>query len=251
VSGPAKAAPGAAPGEPLAGRRAIVTGASRGIGAASARVLAALGARVACVARSREALAALVAELPHDAVALPADLLRAEAADLLAAGAREALGGEADVIVHAAGTFPLAPLEELTDADLDAALALHVAFPLRFVRALLPGFRTRGSGHVVLIGSVADRSVFPANAAYAATKHALRAAHEVLRAETRGSGVRMTLVSPAATDTAIWDAHDPDGAAHLPARAEMLRPEDVADAVGWAVTRPAHVDIEELRLSRS
>lgn len=239
------------PGAPLAGRRALVTGASRGIGAATARALAALGARVVCVARSREALAALVDGLPHAAVALPADLTLPGAAAKLVASAREALGAEPDVVVHAAGTFPLAPVEELTDAELDAALTLHVAFPLRFVRALLPGLRARGSGHVVLIGSVADRTIFPANAAYAATKHAMRAAHEVLRAETRGSGVRMTLVSPAATDTALWDAHDPDAASHLPSRAEMLRPGDVADAVCWAVTRASHVDIEEVRLSHS
>jgi NADP-dependent 3-hydroxy acid dehydrogenase YdfG len=247
VSAPA----GPPEGAPLAGRRAIVTGASRGIGAATARALAALGARVACVARSRDALAALTAAMPHAAVAITADLSRPEAAEQVVTGARAALGGAPDIVVHAAGTFPMAPIERLTDAELDLALALHVAFPLRFMRALLPELRARGAGHVVLVGSVADRTVFPANAAYAATKHALRAAHEVLRAETRGSGVRMTLVSPAATDTALWDAHDPDAAPHLPSRAEMLRPEDVADAVAWAVTRPAHVDVEELRLSRS
>jgi len=63
--------------------------------------------------------------------------------------------------------------------------------------------------------------------------------------------VRATLVSPAATDTALWDPHQPDDAAHLPNRSEMLRPEDVADAVLWAVTRPAHVNVDELRVSRS
>jgi NADP-dependent 3-hydroxy acid dehydrogenase YdfG len=79
----------------------------------------------------------------------------------------------------------------------------------------------------------------------------VRALHETLRAETAGTGVRATLISPAATDTPIWDAHDPDGSPHLPSRAAMLRAEDVADAVCWAVTRPAHVDVEELRLARS
>jgi NADP-dependent 3-hydroxy acid dehydrogenase YdfG len=111
--------------------------------------------------------------------------------------------------------------------------------------------RSRGTGHIVTIGSVADRHVFPSNAVYAATKHAVRAVHETLRAETRGSGVRATLISPAATDTPIWDPYDPDASAVLPSRAEMLRAEDVADAVLWAVTRPPHVDIEELRLARS
>lgn len=236
---------------PLAGRTALVTGASRGIGAATVRTLAGLGARVVLVARSAPELEALAASLPHGAAALPADLTRPGAAEALVTAARALLGALPDITVHAAGTFPLAPLEALQDDELDATLALHVAFPLRLMRAMLPELRARGAGHLVLIGSVADRTVFPGNAAYAATKHALRAAHEVLRAETRGSGVRTTLVSPAATDTPIWDPHAPDATPHLPARAEMLRAADVADAVGWAVTRPSHVDVEELRIARS
>jgi hypothetical protein len=139
----------------------------------------------------------------------------------------------------------------VTDASLDEALALNTAAPLRLTRELLPAMRRRRSGHVVMIGSVADRHVLASNAVYAASKHALRALHETLRAETRGTGLRTTLISPSATDTPIWDPYEPDESRHLPSRAEMLRAEDVAEAVLWAVTRPPHVDIEELRLSRS
>lgn len=236
---------------PLAGRSALVTGASRGIGASTARALAALGARVVVTARTEDALEALARSLPHGAVAITADLAAPAAATELSAQVQGALGGPPDIVVHAAGTFPLSPVESLADAELDAALALHVAFPIRLVRALMPGFRARGSGHFVMIGSVADRIVFPGNAAYAASKHGLRAAHEAVRAESRGSGVRTTLVSPAATDTAIWDPHHPDAWPELPSRAEMLRDADVSDAVCWAVTRPAHVNVEEVRLARS
>ena len=81
--------------------------------------------------------------------------------------------------------------------------------------------------------------------------HTICATCEVLRAESRGTGVRATLISPAATDTPIWDPHDPDASASLPNRDEMLLPADVADAVLWAVTRPLHVNVDELRLSRS
>jgi NADP-dependent 3-hydroxy acid dehydrogenase YdfG len=102
-----------------------------------------------------------------------------------------------------------------------------------------------------MIGSVADRYVLPGNSLYAATKHALRATTEALRAETRGSGVRTTLISPSATDTPLWDPHDPDASAHLPSRDQMLRAEDVADAVVWAVSREGRVNVDELRLSRS
>lgn len=235
----------------LAGRSALVTGASRGIGAACARALAAAGARVILVARSTQDLQQFAASLPHGAVALPADLAQPAAAPTVSAAAREALGVDPDIVVHAAGTFPLAAIEQIDDAALDAAFALNSAAPLRLTREFLPGMRAHGRGHVVMIGSIADRHVFPANAVYAASKHALRAAHEALRAETRGSGVRATLISPAATDTPIWDPHDPDASPDLPSRGEMLRAEDVAEALLWAVTRPPHVNVDELRVSRA
>lgn len=235
----------------LAGRTALVTGASRGIGAAVARALAQAGARVALVARSKHELDALAASLPHGAAVIADDLSHAAAAVTVAASAHEAFGAAPDLVVLAAGSFPLAPVDGSSDAELDAAFALNAIAPMRLVRELLPAMRTRAAGHVVFIGSIADRHVFPSNALYAATKHALRATAEALRAETRGSGVRCTLVSPAATDTALWDPHDPDGAPDLPNRDQMLRPEDVADAVLWAVTRPPSVDVDELRISRA
>lgn len=244
-------APTAGPSLPLAGRSALVTGASRGIGAATARALGALGARIVLVARGGDALKAVAATLPHGGAVLTSDLAQTHAGDEVARAAHGILGGPPDIVVHAAGSFPLSAIEQVSDAELDLALALNIAAPLRLTRALLGPMRLRGTGHIVTIGSVADRAVFPSNAAYAASKHALRAMHEALRAETRGSGLRATLVSPAATDTDLWDAHDPDSSPHLPSRREMLRAEDVADAVAWAVTRPAHVTIEELRLARS
>ena len=236
---------------PLEGRSALVTGASRGIGAASARALAALGARCVLVSRRAGPLQELAQELGREAVALPSDLAAPSAAMQVADATYKVLGAAPDIIVHAAGSFPLSAVEAVSDAELDLALSLNVAAPLRLTRAFVPAMRTRGSGHVVTIGSVADRTVFPSNAAYAASKHAVRAVHETLRAETRGTGIRASLVSPAATDTELWDPHDPDGSAHLPSRHEMLRAEDIADAVAWAVTRPAHVDVEELRIARS
>jgi NADP-dependent 3-hydroxy acid dehydrogenase YdfG len=236
---------------PLEGRSALVTGASRGIGAACARALAALGARCVLVSRREGPLQALAREIGHGAVALPSDLAEPTAAMRVAEAAIVALGGAPDIIVHAAGSFPLSAVEAVGDAELDLALALNVAAPLRLTRGCLGAMRARGSGHVVTIGSVADRNVFPSNSAYAASKHAVRAVHETLRAETRGTGIRASLISPAATDTALWDPHEPDTTAHLPSRHEMLRAEDIADAVAWAVTRPAHVDVEELRIARS
>jgi NADP-dependent 3-hydroxy acid dehydrogenase YdfG len=236
---------------PLAGRSALVTGASRGIGEASARALAAQGARVLLVARGADPLVALAAALGPGASAHPADLAVPAAVAQLAEEVMRTLGAAPDILVHAAGSFPLGAVEATSDAAIDEALALNVAAPLRLTRAFLHAMRVRGSGDVVTIGSVADRVVFPGNALYGASKHAVRAVHETLRAETRGSGVRATLIAPAATDTALWDAHAPERNPALPSRAEMLQAADVADAVAWVVTRPAHVDIEELRLARS
>ena len=99
------------------------------------------------------------------------------------------------------------------------------------------------------VGSVADRVAYPENAAYAASKYGARAVHEVLREELRGTGVRVSLVSPGPVNTAMWNVIDPDGRAGFPKRHQMLSAEEVADAVTWVVTRPVRVNIDELRLT--
>jgi len=101
---------------------------------------------------------------------------------------------------------------------------------------------------MVTIGSVADHAAFSGNTAYAASKFGLRGLHETLLAEYRGSGMRFTLVSPGPTDTAAWDAVDPDSRPGFTPRARMLRPGDVAEAVLFAATRPSHVQVDWLRL---
>jgi len=111
--------------------------------------------------------------------------------------------------------------------------------------------RARRSGHVLTIGSIADRAAFPENAAYAASKFGLRGLHEVLRAELRGSGVRASLVSPAPVDTPLWDPIDPDRRSGFTPRAMMLSAEAVADAVMYVLAQPPDVNVDELRLSRS
>lgn len=131
------------------------------------------------------------------------------------------------------------------------ALQVNLLGPYRLAQPILLAMQQRGSGHVVTIGSIADRTAFPGNVAYAASKFGARAVHEVLREETRGSGVRATLVSPGPVDTAIWDEIEPDTRPGFTPRARMLRPEAVADAVLYAVTRPDAVNIDELRLTRA
>ncbi len=156
-----------------------------------------------------------------------------------------------DILVNNAGLFPLGALDETDPVLFEQTMRLNLIAPFYLLRALLPVMKARQGGHVVTIGSVADRTVFPGNGAYSASKFGQRAMHEVLLQELRGSELRSTLISPAATDTPIWDAIDPDSRPGFPKRASMLRPADVADAVLWALTRPAHVNIDELRLSSS
>jgi NADP-dependent 3-hydroxy acid dehydrogenase YdfG len=115
-------------------------------------------------------------------------------------------------------------------------------------RALLPHLRTRRSGHLVTIGSMADHVALPGNAAYAAAKFGVRGMHEVIAAELAGTGVRTTLVSPGPVDTEMWDPVDPDHQPGFTRRRDMMRAEDVAEAVLFAVTRPVRVSVTEVRL---
>ena len=238
-------------GASLEGATAVVTGASRGIGKAVARSLAAAGARVALVARHREPLERLAAELGGGAVAVPCDLRHAAAVGAAVETINATLGGPPRILVNDAGLFRVAPLQQLAVGDFEAMVSVNLVASFRLIRAFLPAMHAVGSGHIVTIGSVADRSAWPGNAGYAASKYGARAVHEVLRAETRGSGVRATLVSPGATDTELWDELDPASRAKFPPPAEMLRPDDVARAVLFAVSQPATVNVDELRITRA
>jgi len=228
----------------LAGRLVLVTGASRGIGAAIARALAGAGARVARVSRT----------LPDTGngpwVDLPCDLTDAAQVERLAERVLREQGLPA-VVVNNAGGFLLRPLDQTTPAEFDAQLAVNLRASFLLARAFLPPMRAAGGGSFVSIGSVADHTGFPENAAYAASKYGLRGLHETLAAEFHGTGVRLTLVSPGATDTTIWDPFAPERRPGFPPRAAMLRPEDVADAVLFAVTRPEHVHVDWIRLQPS
>ena len=237
--------------EPLAGRSALVTGASRGIGRECARLLMESGARVAMLSRNLELMNALIRELGQNGSAFRADLSDPDTFVPVLQKARDWIGGAPDIIVSNAGAFSIAPLEDTPIDALKTALRLNVASPFLLVRHFLADLKKENRGHIVTIGSVADRAAYPGNALYSATKFGARGMHEVLREETRGTGVRATLVSPGPTDTEIWDAVDPDSRPGFTPRAKMMKPGDVARAVLWAVTQPAHVNVDELRLSRT
>ncbi len=225
---------------PVAGKLVLVTGASRGIGAATAALLTQAGARVARMSRSQMPPLAGAIDTQVD---LADHRTRSAALDQLLAQ-----HGAPDAIVSNAGAFLLAPLADTSDDLLREQLAINLEAPLAIARTFLPLMQERGSGCHVLVGSVADMVGFPDNAAYAASKFGVRGLHEVLTEEFRGSGVRFALVSPGPTDTAVWDPVNPDEREGFTRRDQMLRPHDVAEAIVWVLTRPPHVQVGVLRL---
>jgi len=232
-------------------RTAVVTGASKGIGLAIARALASDGFRVAMLARSADTLVARAREIGDRAMAIVCDVAGDRALDEAIARVTDLFGGPPGVLVNNAGFFSLATADATSLADFRSSLEVNLVAPFRFVRAFLPAMCERGSGHIVSIGSISDRIAFPENAAYSASKFGARGLHEVLRAELKGTGVRATLISPAAVDTPLWDPVDPDSRPGFTPRHAMLRPEAVAAAVMFAVSQPGDVNVDELRLSAS
>jgi NADP-dependent 3-hydroxy acid dehydrogenase YdfG len=234
----------------LEGKTALITGASRGIGYSIARRLSQTGARLALVARGANALQVAARDL--NATSFVTDVSDPAAVALLTMKFAHEIGSDTpDIIVNAAGAFQLASIA-MTDTDVfDKMIATNLRAPFLLMRAFLPAMLARGSGHIVTIGSVAGRQAFPLNGAYSASKFGVRGLHEVLAAELRGSGVRATLVEPAATDTPLWDDVLSGGATGLPERGQMLSPDDVAEGVYFALTRPARVGVPNILMERS
>ncbi|MEP6763466.1 MAG: SDR family oxidoreductase [Gemmatimonadaceae bacterium] len=232
-------------------RTAVVTGATRGIGHAISEQLVASGTRVFMLARSQYELTDVTGQLGSLAVPLVCDVSDAAAVNSAVERIASETNGAPDIVVNNAGLFPLSSMHTMPVVTFEQTLEVNVVAPFRFVHAFLPTMRERKSGHIVTIGSVADRQIFPENGAYAASKHAQRAMHEVLRQELSGTGVRASLVSPGPTDTSIWDEIDPDNRQGFLNRASMLSASAVANAVLWVVSAPRDVNVDELRISRA
>jgi NADP-dependent 3-hydroxy acid dehydrogenase YdfG len=235
----------------LGGRTAVVTGASRGIGAGIAEALGGQGVRVVLVARTEAKLKERAARI-KGAIPVTCDVTDPKSVAQATKRIVAELNGAPDILVNNAGIFRVAVVEETTAESFIETINTNLVGPFLFVRAFLGGMKARKAGHVVTIGSIADRTIFTGNAAYSAAKFGLRAIHEVLRAELRGTGVRTTLISPAATDTEIWnEVTVTDPVANPHSKRPMLDPGDVVGAVLFALTQPERVNVDELRLSHS
>ncbi|MDQ4095890.1 MAG: SDR family NAD(P)-dependent oxidoreductase [Actinomycetota bacterium] len=223
-------------------RVAVVTGASSGIGAATAIRLAAEGFHIVAGARRVERAAEVVEPVGGEAYAL--DVTDPRSVDSFASQL-----DRVDVLVNNAGKARgMEGLAELSDEHAREMFETNVLGVISMTRALLPALEISG-GHVVNVGSTSGLEVYPGGGGYTATKHALRALTKTLRLELVGKPIRVTEVMPGLVETEFAKVRfegNEARAAKVYEGIETLKPEDIADCIAWAVTRPPHVDIDEI-----
>ena len=229
---------------------AVVTGASSGIGAATARRLAAEGFHVVAAARRADRLDTLVKEIGADATAATCDVTSDESvADLAATVA--ALGASVTLLVNnAGGARGLDPVAQGSVADWQWMYDVNVLGTLRVTQALLPALAASGAGSVVTVGSTAAFTVYEGGAGYAAAKHAQNALVGTLRLEIVGKPVRVIEIDPGMVRTEEFSLNRLGEKAKADAIyagvKEPLVAEDIADCIAWVATRPQHVNIDRL-----
>ncbi len=227
-------------------RTAVVTGASSGIGAATARTLAAQGFHVFCAARRVDRIEALAAEIGGTAVAC--DVTDADAVAALAARVGERL----DVLVNnAGGAFGSSPVAQADSDEWRQMFEVNVIGLMQVTKALLPALLASGEGVILNVGSTAGRIAYEGGAGYTAAKHGTQVVTETLRLELWDQPVRVCEIAPGMVRTdefalVRFDGDQEKADAVYAGVAEPLTAEDVADAIGWMVTRPSHVNIDEL-----
>jgi NADP-dependent 3-hydroxy acid dehydrogenase YdfG len=237
----------------LAGRTALITGASSGIGAATARALARQGAAVTLLARRADRLEDLreeLAGLGAPALSAPADVTDRAAIEAAVRSTVETFGS-IDILVNNAGVMLLSNLAEGRVDDWDRMIDVNVKGVLYGVAAALPHMLEQGTGHIVNVGSVAGRRPIATGVVYAATKFALRAISAGIHLELSAhNGIRVTDIQPGAVSTELAD-HIPDPAAREAFHARwvdrrLLTSDDIAEAILYAVSAPSRVNVNEI-----
>ena len=224
-------------------RTAVVTGGSSGIGEATARRLANEGFDVVIGARRLDRLRSIAEEIGGRAVVL-------DVADTGSVDAFAAEVGACDVLVNnAGGAKGLTPIADADDEQWRWMYDVNVLGTMRMTRALLRALESSGDGHVVNVGSIAGLQVYEGGAGYTSVKHGLRAVTETLRREVLGKPIRVTEVDPGMVETEFSLVRFDGDEARAAAVYEGLTPltaDDVADCIAWAVTRPSHVNIDQI-----
>ena len=234
----------------IEGKIVVITGASSGLGEATARHLSQLGATVVLGARRVERIEALAVELKSrgsKAIAIETDVTQSEQVQRLVDAAVAAYG-RIDVMINNAGLMPHSPLERLKIADWDRMIDVNIKGVLYGIAAALPHMQKQKSGHFINVSSVAGHKVRPGGAVYSATKHAVLALSEGLRQEVKPYNIRTTVISPGAVATELPDSiTEADVAASVRKIYEHAIPADAfARAVAYAMSQPDDVDVNEI-----
>jgi NADP-dependent 3-hydroxy acid dehydrogenase YdfG len=235
----------------IEGKVVAITGASSGLGEATARHLAAKGARVFLGARREERLAAVVADIERAggrAAAKKVDVTKRADVDAFVKAAVEKFG-RLDVLVNNAGLMALAPIAKTLVDEWDRMVDVNIKGVLYGVAAALPVFERQKAGHLINLSSVAGHKVSMGGAVYCATKHAVRVISEGVRQEV--DGIRTTIISPGAVQSELpLGISDPDTAAGIKEFYQLMAiPADaVARAIAFAIEQPADVDVNEILL---
>jgi NADP-dependent 3-hydroxy acid dehydrogenase YdfG len=235
----------------IEGKVVVITGASSGLGEASARLLAAQGASVVLGARRHDRIQSLANELTGrggKALAITTDVTHSDQVKGLVDAAVEAFE-RVDVMINNAGLMPQSLLERLKIDEWDRMIDVNIKGVLYGIAAVLPYMKQQKAGHIINVSSVAGHKVGPGFAVYAATKHAVRALSEGLRQEVTPYNIRTTVISPGAVATELPDSvTDADVAARLHKfYAEVAIPADsFARAVAFAISQPEDVDVNEI-----
>ncbi len=232
----------------IAGKVVVITGASGGLGEATARRLAAAGARLVLGARRLPRIEALAAELGADAIAVQTDVTQAAEVRHLV-DAAVARFGRLDVMLNNAGIMPHSPLERLKVEDWDRTIDVNLRGVLHGIAAALPQMQRQKSGHVINVSSVAGQTVRPGGAVYSATKTAVRMLSEGLRREVKPWNIRTTVISPGAVATSLPESATEPDVAHALRQfydAYAIPPDAFARAVLFAMEQPEEVDVNEI-----
>ena len=234
----------------IEGKVVVITGASSGLGEATARLLSAQGASVVLGARRVDRLQALADELTGSggkALAVTTDVTDCDQVKRLVDAAVQTYG-RIDVMINNAGRMPQAPLERLKIDEWNRMIDVNIKGVLFGIAAALPHMQQQKSGHIINVSSVAGHKVGPGFAVYAATKHAVRALSEGLRQEVKPYNIRTTVISPGAVDTELPNSvTEPDIAEKVRKAYEIAIPaESFARAVAFAMRQPEEVDVNEI-----
>jgi short-subunit dehydrogenase len=231
-------------------QRVLITGASSGIGRATALLFAQAGMDLVLVSRSLPKLEALAAELQGKGVNVVTQALDLSQLEILPQQLAAIIAevGPVDVLVNNAGMGYTGALGAMPLADWQRVMDLNLTSVLACIQAVLPGMRQQGKGTILNIASVAAHNAFPDWGAYSVSKAGLVTLSQVLAAEERDHGIRVTVVSPGAVNTPLWDT---DTVQSDFSRSQMLTPEIVAQAIVNAAQLPANAVIDEIRLMPS